>query len=105
MNIYQAALDLRIKFAHTGINLEAAECVKINTYFIHHDSLHTYLGARPQKSDEPIVVATELVLGGQDWDHLPLLADVSPEDISTGLAGIPEDQLEFLIEFYTDYFS
>ena len=105
MNIYQAALKLRQDFAHTGIELEATTNPDANLYFVFHDALHTYLGARPQESDEPIVLATELVLGGQEWQQVELLKDVNPDEISKGLSNIPSDMLEIYIEFYTNYYS
>lgn len=105
MNIYQAALQLRNDYAHTGIDTDACDDAATNLYFIMHDALHTYVGARPQESDEPIVLATEMVLGGQDYSVVPLLADVTPDEISTALSNINPDMIEFMMDFYTQHFG
>lgn len=104
MNIYQAALKLRQDYAHTGIELEATDCVTTNLYFIFHDALHTYLGAAPQESDEPLVLATEMVLGGLDYTSNSTFT-VTPDEISSALALIESEVLEVLITFYTNYFN
>ena len=103
MNIYQAALQLRQDYAHTDIQSQAIDDQEGNLYLIVHDALHTYLNARPQESDEALVLATELVLGGQEYTHLPYLATITPDQISTALASINTENLEYLIEYYTYY--
>ena len=105
MNIYQAALQLRIDYAHTRIKTNASKNAAINLYFIMHDALHTYIGARPQQSDEPIVLATELVLGGKDYSVVPMLADITADEISDALASINTEMIQYMIDFYTQHFS
>jgi hypothetical protein len=105
LNIFQAAIKLRDEYAHTGIELEATDCPQTNLYFIFHDALHTYLGAAPEEAQEPLVLATEMVLGGMDHTANPMLAQVTPDEISTKLAAIDADVLEILIDFYTAYFN
>lgn len=105
MNIYQAALQLRLDYAHTGIETGATTDAATNLYFVMHDTLHTYTGALPQESDEPLVLACELVLGGQEWAHVEFLSQVDPADVSAGLAKINPDMLEYMIAFYTAHYS
>ena len=105
MNIYQAALQLRIDYAHTGIDTQACDDAATNLYFIMHDALHTYVGARPQESDEPIVLATEMVLGGQDYSVVPALVNITADEISAALGNINPDMVESMIDFYTQYFG
>lgn len=100
MNIYQAALKLREDYAHTGIELEATEDAYTNLYFVMHDALHTYLGCPPELDSEPQVLATELVLGGQEHNF-----NINPNVIADGLASIPSEVLEVYIDFYTAWFS
>ncbi len=105
MNIYQAALKLRQDYAHTGIELEGTACQDTNLYFVFHDALHTYLNAAPEEACEPIVLATEMILGGQDYTTNSMLLNVSPDQISNALSNIDSETLEILISFYTEYFN
>lgn len=105
MNIYQAALKLRLDYEHEGIMLDATEDAQTNLYFIFHDALHTYLSAAPKEEYEPIVLATELVLGGLEYTTNKMLKDVSAEEISTKLSLIDSEILEILIDFYTERFK
>lgn len=106
MNIYQAALQLRSDYGHLdGVETECTTNPDANLYFIFHDALHTYTGALPQESDEPLVLATELVLGGQEYSHVAYLSTVTPDQVSTALAGINPDMIEHMIDFYTAYYS
>jgi len=105
MNIYQAALKLRLDYEETGIIVDAVEDKETNLYFIFHDALHTYLNLAPVEKDEPIVLATELVLGGQDYSTNSMLEKVTADDISNRLSKIPSEIIELLIEFYTKRFN
>lgn len=105
MNIYQAALKLRLDYEGSGIMLEATEDKITNLYFVFHDALHTYLNAAPVVEEEPLVLAAELVLGGQEYSNNKMLQEVSADDISSSLSKIPADILEILIDFYTQRFS
>ena len=105
MNIYQAALKLRLDYAHTSIETEATTNADANLYFVFHDALHTYCGARPQESDEPLVLAIELILGGQEYDHIPMLAKVTADEVSAALGNINPDMVEYMMDFYTAYYA
>lgn len=100
MNLYQAALQLRIDYAHTGIELGASEDAYTNLYFVHHDALHTFLSCPPQLEYEPIVLSAELLLGGKD-----LLPGVDVDEVANRLGSIPTEVLELLINFYTGWFA
>jgi hypothetical protein len=102
LNIYQAALALRTAFAHTGIELGYAGEDEVNTYFIHHDAMHYYTGLEPKEVDEPLALAAELVLGGQDYNAI---ITVDAQELSKVLANIPAEVVEELIGFYTDWYN
>lgn len=102
LNIYQAALELRNTYAHTGIELDYVGCPITNTYFIHHDAIHYYTGLEPKEVDEPLALAAELVLGGQDYSTT---ITVDAQELSKVLANIPTEVVEELIAFYTEWFT
>lgn len=102
LNIYQAALELRNNYAHTGIELGYVGADDVNTYFVHHDAIHYYTGLEPKEVDEPLALAAELVLGGQDYSTT---ITVDAQELSKVLANIPTEVVEELIAFYTEWYS
>lgn len=100
LNIYQAALQFRNTYAHTGIELDYVGCRVTNTYFIHHDAVHYYTGL--VEADEPLALAAELVLGGQDYSAI---ITVDAQELSKVLSNIPTSVVEELIAFYTEWYS
>ena len=101
LNIYQAALTLRLEYGHLdGIEVEACTDAYTNLYFIHHDALHTLLGAAPEEEQEPIVLAAEMLLGGVD-----IFLDVDLDELTTRLASIERETMELFMEFYSGWFN
>lgn len=100
LNIYQAALALRLEYGHLGIEVEACEDTYTNLYFIHHDALHTFLGAEPREEHEPLVLAAEMLLGGVD-----ITIEIDLDELTTRLASISVETMELLIEFYSGWFN
>jgi hypothetical protein len=102
LNIFQAAFQLRMQFADKGIELDYVGCSYTNTYFIHHDAVHYYTNLTPAECDEPLVLATELALGGQDYAST---ITVNSDELSAVLSKIPSDVIEELISFYTEWYA
>ncbi len=102
MNIYQAALSLRDNYGHLeGVVTAPTGSAGEDLYFIFHDALHSLLGQPPSEEYEPIVLATELLLGSQDWSTL--YADGA--HLSALLSQVPTETVEVLIDFYTKWFN
>lgn len=101
LNVFQAALALRINYEHVdGFSTEAVDDVQVNMYLIMHDSLHTYLGLKPELEDEPMVLAAEQLLGGVN-----ITQKVDLDELTTRLGNINEEAMELLIDFYSQHFA
>ena len=102
LNIFQAAYELRYnESAAADLNVESCGDAYTDLYFIHHDALHTFLGLPPEHEYESMVLATELLLGGQDFSHL----NVDGIKLSEGLQKLESETLEFFLSFYEGWFN